>query len=82
MKRILALLGFFPLVWTKDHDGDIRLRVAQRSQFGSWCCGAVFERDRSVTLLCGGGTTGKSYVERWIEWKYNRKHVVFEENNQ
>lgn len=34
--RLLALLGVFPLVWTEDHDGDVRLRVVRKSPFGKY----------------------------------------------
>lgn len=76
MKRLLALLGCFSLVWTQDHDGEVRLRIAHRNPFGEWACNAIGP-PCSVILNPDGTTRGKYYVRRWMEWKHNRCHVIF-----
>lgn len=79
MRRLLALIGVWPLVWTQDHDGEVRLRVAKKTPFAcGWSCGSICFWDRSVQLLPDGSTTGRIYVKRWAEWEHNRKHVTFE----
>lgn len=89
--RLLAWLGFFPLVWTKDHDGEIRLRlVKSRSRkpdvFGEGAQPLTlivrgipgqsqFSLNRDGT--CAPWSGGGSYVTKWREWEHNRKHVTF-----
>lgn len=55
MLRILALLGVFPLVWTTDDDGEIRLRVAR---FGPTYNG-------QYTIKDGRKVRNVSYPVRW-----------------
>ncbi len=92
MKRLLALMGFFPLVWVRDNDGDIVLRRAYRTippvpidSFGlpvknvrAGFRVVVYGCRRD--LLEGGGCDPYASVNnyRWREWEHNRKHVVFE----
>jgi hypothetical protein len=33
MKRLFAWIFGWPLVWTQDHDGEVRLRKARKSVF-------------------------------------------------
>ena len=77
IRKLLALLGFWPLVYTQDHDGEIRIRIARPNPFGGWMCDSIYW-ENAVTLLSDGKTSGITYVERWIEWRHNRKHVVFD----
>lgn len=74
MKRLGALLGLWSLVYTQDYDGEVRLRIARRSPFGGYWAKTYL---LSVKLLPGGITAGISYVEGWIEWRHNRKHLDF-----
>ncbi len=81
MKRLLAWLGFFPLVWTQDHDGEVRLRAAWQSPFGEWWCHGIGWCGH-MTLLPNGGVEARrgAYVVRWKEWEHNRKHLFPEQS--
>jgi hypothetical protein len=75
MIRLLALLGFFPLIWTRDCDGEVRLRIARRTIWDEWVVRGLFATrgilNPDGTIVCGG------YMQGWKEWRLNRVHVVF-----
>jgi hypothetical protein len=74
MRKLLALCGCWPLVYTKDYDGATRLRIAKQTPFGDWTCRAIIG---SVILNPDGSTSGTCYVQGWVEWQHNCKHVIF-----
>ena len=81
MKRILEWLRIVRLVWTVDHDGDIRLRIVRspkrRPLFGlppsrhsesQWC--AAILASNPVYLNDDGSTDGACYVSRWYPYNW------------
>lgn len=75
MIRILGWLGLVILVWTEDHDGEHRLRMARKSPFGKWHVRGLIVHG---ILLPDGKIDRCYYMSRWCEWKNNRRHVIFE----
>ena len=69
MKRLLAWMRLVRLVWTEDHDGEIRLRIARRHG-PQWRCNAI-SMDDSVILNPDGTTSGKCYISKW--YPYDRR---------
>lgn len=76
MKRLLAILGIWTLVWTEDHDGEVRLRRARYTRFGKWITCGILSHPVMV-LLPNGDIACGIYVQRWKEWEHNKNHVVF-----
>lgn len=77
MKRLLALCGFFPLVWVKD-SCSLRLLRAKLSPFGGWIA-ADHELAHGGYLVGSHGTLLSRDTWKWVEWKHNRVHVTFPE---
>lgn len=63
MKKIIAFMFGYPLVWIKCDDQEIMLRFV-RKMAGEYRACAIFH-DHSVILNPGGSTSGKSYVKSW-----------------
>lgn len=64
MKRLFAWVFRWSLVYTKDYDGEVRLRRALTDPFGEitvrgvlWA-GGILKKDGSIS--------GGSYLRRWI----------------
>lgn len=76
MKRILYWLGIVEIVWTEDHDGEVRLRCVHAlngKKYVYGICGPSFRTDNPPYELRPDGTThnGTSsggYVERWYPY--------------
>ena len=64
MKRVLAKMFGWPLVWTEDYDGALRLRRVYRHPFRTYVVRAICEK--AVFLNEDGSTGGRRYVERWM----------------
>lgn len=66
MRRLFAWIFRKPLVWTKDFDGDVRLRVAKDNHFGEYLVAGIYD---TVGILREDGTvTGKGpgfYIDFW-----------------
>ncbi len=66
MKRLLALvtakLGWW-WIWTRDHDGAVRLRVVRTSPFEENIVRGICQR--TGVLEKDGSIRGGSYLKRW-----------------
>jgi len=78
--KILAKFNLVELVYTKDFDGEIRLRIKRTSpDFGDYVFGLT---DGSVIILNDDGTCGgdRSYIKKWKpykgQFKQNPKEVL------
>jgi hypothetical protein len=65
MKRLFAYLFKWPLVYTQDHDGEIRLRKVTKTLFGNYtvtgmtgCCHGI--------LIFDGTVSNGAYIKYWI----------------
>lgn len=82
MKRLLAWLGFFPLVWAIDHQRRPHLRIVRSDRFGGWIFrsagfGDTYWLRSDGEVECANGI--RYYYHFWREWEHNKKHVVFPE---
>jgi hypothetical protein len=76
MKRLLALLGIWQLVWTRDKDhcsSDVRLRKVRNHPFGGLCVSGICGGD--AILMEDGTTKGIPYIDCWIPWEYNLRKL-------
>lgn len=62
--RLAAFLLRRRLVWLRDHDGEVNLRIAREGAFGLECnrMGLAWTR---CWLEPDGSVKGPSYVESW-----------------
>lgn len=63
MKRILAFIFGWELVWTEDYDGELRLRRTYK--IGGKKRTSAMRNDKSIILNKDGTTSNKSYVKNW-----------------
>jgi hypothetical protein len=72
VKYIYALASFGALVWLRDYDGEVNLRIARRDAFGNlgaWRWGlGIFH----VVLIDGGKIKNGDYVDEW-KWASGRR---------
>lgn len=64
LKRIMAFLLRRELVWLRDFDGEVVLRMARRTPFGLECYRHSFGVGR-CRLFRDGSFNGPSYVGEW-----------------
>lgn len=79
MRKILGILGWADVVWTRDYDGDIRLRIVRRCNGILWVCGILPSR-RSRLLIDGSLVPfpGESsvYMEKWKSYRVRPKFTA------
>jgi hypothetical protein len=63
MKRLFAWIFGWPLVWTRDHDLEVRLRRVHSTPWNNWVYGVGFDQ-RSLAPN-GEMQPGSSYVKEW-----------------
>lgn len=64
MLKLLAHLFKWPLVYTQDFDGDVRVNRVTKTPFDNYIVRAI---GNSTCLLKSDGTVeGASYVKKWI----------------
>lgn len=65
--RIAAFVTRRPLVWLRDHDGEITLTLAKRSPWGDLTAERwwPFTGLHTVTLADDGSCPNGSYVRQW-----------------
>lgn len=67
MRGLLAWLGFVDLVWLRDIDGEVVIRILRHR--GPFLCairiGPFFWPTRTVALLPNGDVHGACYVRDW-----------------
>jgi hypothetical protein len=64
MKKLFAYLFKWPLVYTEDSNGAVRLRKVSKTPFGKYAVHGI--SDISTAKLNSDGTTdGCSYVKKW-----------------
>lgn len=74
MKFILAWMFRWPLVWTEDFDGEVRLRRVYSSPFGEQkVTGIAFT---SGSLRADGSITNHNYMRHWKPAN-KRAHTLF-----
>lgn len=63
--RIVAFLLRRELVWLRDFDDEVVLRISRRTPFGLSCC-RMWPGDRKPCLLLPDGSVrGPGYVDGW-----------------
>ena len=75
MKRLLAWLFGWPLVWTRDYDGEVRLRKARWTPWGYIVYGIV---SSTVGTLKQDGTieeTKRCYMAQWKPANKRAEHL-------
>ena len=68
MRRLIAKLLGWRVVYLVDNDGEVTQRLAQPDGIGgryAWRMSRI-SRIRRVTLLPGGGIKPSCYVRRWV----------------
>lgn len=68
VRRAVGLLGLANVVWTEDMDGAVRLRLAHKTQFGTYTVKGIWS-DRSGKLATSGVILDGSYMERWKPYR-------------
>lgn len=64
MRRLFAWIFRKPLVWTRDIDGDVRLRLARYSPWNEYTVYGIGFSRRGV-LQKDGSVYNGSYVKNW-----------------
>lgn len=67
MMQLLAWIFRKPLVWTKDFDGEVRLRIATDNHFGEYTVSGISPSLVGV-LRADGTVSGKHrwfYIDYW-----------------
>lgn len=79
MKRLLYYLGIIDLVWTRDFDGTVRLRIVWHKdgkRYAYGVCGPIIGYDAPNELLPDGriGSGRASYVAGWYPYQQKPKN--------
>lgn len=72
LQKIIAFLARRELVWLRDYDGEVVLRIARRTPFGLECY--RYPPGGGRCLLFPDGTfKGPSYVDEWKPYNTGNK---------
>jgi hypothetical protein len=64
MRRLIAWIFGLPLVWTKDHDGEVRLRLVRSDPWNEYTACGIISKKRG-SLKQDGSIENGSYMKKW-----------------
>jgi hypothetical protein len=78
LKKLGARLGLWLVVFTRDHDGEVRTRIVHDSEFGGGRVKGLFGPQTNWGKLePDGSISGHSYMVAWKNYTGNRNPVEF-----